>query len=207
MSESLPETGTPERSCVGCRQADAAERLVRFVVRDGQLFVDASRRLPGRGAWAHARWDCIERGVKRGGFGHALHAPVHDDAARVFGAALEICRGEALQRLGLLRRSGALKFGREQACLAARERQATALWLARDAAARTARAVRETANQCGVPLHVVAGVDELARALGTATVAVVALPETNAGRQLSTAVAIWAQLADEAAVYNPLGAA
>ena len=207
MSESLPETGGSERSCVGCRETDAADRLVRFVVRDGQLFVDASRRLTGRGAWAHARWGCIERGVKRGGFAHALHAPVRDDAARVFGAALEICRGEALQRLGLLRRSGVLRFGREQACLAARERQAAALWLARDTAERTARAVREAAAQCGVPVHTVAATAELAQALGAATVAVVALPVTAAGRRLSTAVAIWAQLADEAAVYNPLGAA
>ena len=206
MSERSDSSVEPERTCAGCRQRDAAERLVRFVVRDGRLYVDASRRFGGRGAWAHARRGCIERGVKRGGFAHALQAPVRDEPRRVLDEALAVCRNEALQRLGLLRRSGALRFGREQACLALRERSVAALWLAQDAAARTARAVREAAGEVGVPVHTVAAVADLAHALGAATVAVVALPDTEAGRKLSSAVSVWAQLADEAAVYIPSGA-
>lgn len=206
MRRHLHSTESPERSCAGCRQRDAAERLLRFVVRDGQLFVDASRRLGGRGAWAHPRWGCLERAIRRGGFAHALQVPVRDDARRVLAATLAVCRSEALQRLGLLRRSGALRFGREQACLAVRERQVAALWLACDAAPRTARAVHEAADRGGVPVYTVAGVAELARALGAAPVAVVALPASEAGRRLSADVSSWAQLAEEAAVYIPSGA-
>ncbi|WP_051196683.1 YlxR family protein [Jonesia quinghaiensis] len=58
----------PERTCIGCRQRDAQDHLLRLVLRQRttthrlmqrSLVPDASRRLPGRGAWIHPEIDCV----------------------------------------------------------------------------------------------------------------------------------------------------
>ena len=62
----------PVRTCLGCRQRDTRSSLVRLVVRNGDVVVDAGASLPGRGAWVHPRIDCIESSLKRRAFGRAL---------------------------------------------------------------------------------------------------------------------------------------
>jgi len=51
------------RTCIGCRQRDAAADMVRLSVTDGRVGVaDASRS--GRGASLHARPACMENGLR-----------------------------------------------------------------------------------------------------------------------------------------------
>ncbi|MGB0678248.1 MAG: DUF448 domain-containing protein [Polyangiales bacterium] len=65
-----------ERRCVGCRNADARDALLRFVAGpDGRVHVDLRRRLPGRGASVHARAACLRAAVKSGGLARALRVP------------------------------------------------------------------------------------------------------------------------------------
>ncbi|HEY3497914.1 MAG TPA: DUF448 domain-containing protein [Polyangiaceae bacterium] len=55
------------RTCVGCHAADAPEALVRLVLApDGGLVADPRGGSIGRGAWVHARSECLMRGVPRG---------------------------------------------------------------------------------------------------------------------------------------------
>jgi predicted RNA-binding protein YlxR (DUF448 family)/ribosomal protein L30E len=55
------------RTCVGCRTAEPAGGLVRLVLDpDGDLLVDPKGGSFGRGAWLHARPDCVKKGVPSG---------------------------------------------------------------------------------------------------------------------------------------------
>ena len=51
------------RTCIGCRQRDAAADLVRLSVSDGRVAV-AGGPPSGRGASIHARPACLETGLR-----------------------------------------------------------------------------------------------------------------------------------------------
>jgi uncharacterized protein len=55
------------RTCVGCREVDAPERLVRLVLGpEGQLVPDLAGRAFGRGAWVHPSPVCLAKAAPRG---------------------------------------------------------------------------------------------------------------------------------------------
>ncbi|HXD60726.1 MAG TPA: YlxR family protein [Lacisediminihabitans sp.] len=62
----------PVRTCLGCRKRDARSSLLRVVARNGEVIVDRSASLPGRGAWVHPTLSCIETSIARKAFGRAL---------------------------------------------------------------------------------------------------------------------------------------
>ena len=45
---------------------------MRVVACDGEVVVDHSAILPGRGAWVHATRECIDTAIQRRAFGRAL---------------------------------------------------------------------------------------------------------------------------------------
>lgn len=63
---------SPTRTCAACRQRKPANELVRFVDGFGQLCVDLSRRMPGRGVHLCPKPSCLRRAVKRSVFGRSL---------------------------------------------------------------------------------------------------------------------------------------
>lgn len=67
---------TMTRTCVGCRTAEPAGGLVRLVLDpEGDLLVDPKGGSFGRGAWLHARPECVRKGVP-GGIARTLRASV-----------------------------------------------------------------------------------------------------------------------------------
>ncbi|HWD54122.1 MAG TPA: YlxR family protein [Acidimicrobiales bacterium] len=71
---------TPTRTCVGCRRARPADRLVRIVLRPGGA-LEVDHRAAGRGAWLCAESvDCLDRAVRPQRFQRAFRAPVDPDA-------------------------------------------------------------------------------------------------------------------------------
>jgi len=67
----------PVRTCVACREEAGKRQLVRLVRRsDGGVVVDATGRLPGRGAYLHPDPACIEIARKRRSVDRALGAAV-----------------------------------------------------------------------------------------------------------------------------------
>ena len=51
------------RTCIGCRQRDAAAEMVRLWLVDDQLVVAGATRT-GRGASLHPRPSCLETGLR-----------------------------------------------------------------------------------------------------------------------------------------------
>ncbi len=74
----------PIRTCIGCRESHAKWEMIRIVRTPEGVFVDPSRRKPGRGAYLHANRACWERAFKRKAFARALRtALTPDDLARL----------------------------------------------------------------------------------------------------------------------------
>ncbi|OLT47453.1 hypothetical protein BJF87_04220 [Gordonia sp. CNJ-863] len=65
--------------CVGCRQRAQAAELVRVVAQQREdatvLVADPAKTVPGRGAWLHARAECISVATRRRAFAAALRTP------------------------------------------------------------------------------------------------------------------------------------
>lgn len=55
----------PQRTCVACREVQAKGALVRLVSTADGVVPDPKGKLPGRGAYLHARRDCWERGLRQ----------------------------------------------------------------------------------------------------------------------------------------------
>ncbi|WP_349904144.1 YlxR family protein [Parafrigoribacterium humi] len=62
----------PVRTCLGCRKRDVRSSLLRVVARNGEVVVDRSATLSGRGAWVHPTLPCIETSIARKAFARAL---------------------------------------------------------------------------------------------------------------------------------------
>jgi hypothetical protein len=67
----------PVRTCVGCRRRAAWSELVRLRLEGNQvIFVD--EKTSGRGAWLHAREECLDLALRRHALGRALRRPQAD---------------------------------------------------------------------------------------------------------------------------------
>ncbi len=63
----------PIRTCVACRSTDAKRALIRLVrVAEGQVVVDASGKLNGRGAYLCPQRTCWQKALKTGALARAL---------------------------------------------------------------------------------------------------------------------------------------
>ena len=67
----------PLRTCVGCREVLAKRSLIRIVRRPGEVCVDPTGKLAGRGAYLHDQQDCWQRALK-GSLAHALKTELTD---------------------------------------------------------------------------------------------------------------------------------
>lgn len=69
----------PERTCVACGRTRPKRELVRIVrTPTGEIKVDLSGKVSGRGAYVCPEPPCAERGVKDGRLRYALDLPMPD---------------------------------------------------------------------------------------------------------------------------------
>jgi len=67
----------PERTCVACGRVRPKRELVRVVrTPTGEIKVDLTGKVSGRGAYVCPEPPCAERGVKVGRLQYALETPV-----------------------------------------------------------------------------------------------------------------------------------
>ena len=65
----------PERRCVGCRQPDSKDNLLRVVAEDNHAVSDESATRPGRGAYVHHNPTCVEKSLRTSAWSRALKKP------------------------------------------------------------------------------------------------------------------------------------
>jgi predicted RNA-binding protein YlxR (DUF448 family) len=72
----------PQRQCVACRQMRPKRELVRVVrTPAGEVRVDPTGKVAGRGAYVCPAADCADVALRAGRLEHALETPIPDQAA------------------------------------------------------------------------------------------------------------------------------
>ena len=70
----------PLRSCVVCGEKTDKRDLIRIVrTKTGQVEVDATSRVPGRGAYLCHRQACWDSALKKNRLDHKLRGPISPD--------------------------------------------------------------------------------------------------------------------------------
>lgn len=55
----------PQRTCIGCNTKKDKQDLIRIVLnKDGNIFIDKTGKLPGRGTYICNNIDCLEKLIK-----------------------------------------------------------------------------------------------------------------------------------------------
>ena len=70
----------PIRMCSGCRQAKPKRELIRVVrTPDGNIIVDKTGKVSGRGAYLCKNEECFKKSVKSKALSRALEVNISDD--------------------------------------------------------------------------------------------------------------------------------
>ena len=85
-----PAKKIPMRQCLGCREHKPKRELVRIVrTPEGQVSLDRSGRMNGRGAYLCHNPDCLRRAVKAKALERAFGTTVPDDVLERLASELE----------------------------------------------------------------------------------------------------------------------
>jgi uncharacterized protein len=180
----------PLRRCVGCGTGDvASSELIRLVLGpDAEILVDLASRTHGRGAWVHARVECLEKAAPRGlakSFRASVTTRPAELATRLNEAAVRRLRGLLVSA----NRAGCLIAGTDAVGRALDDNSVRCVIVAEDAraAAQAARVV-----QAGAAGKVVAWgtKEELGDVLGRGPTGVVALTDRGFSEAVTRAVSI-----------------
>ena len=140
----------PTRCCIACRRKASPGELLRLVAGvDGEVLLDSSGGLPGRGAWLHPQRDCLRKVLKRPAtLSRALRMAVRLDGFedRLHRASLQRV-GAALGRAS---RSGCVVSGRVAILRDLQRGELEALMAAHDAAPRSIESL--TMAVAGLPV-------------------------------------------------------
>lgn len=69
----------PLRQCVGCGEMKAKKELIRVIKNDEGVFLDASGRKNGRGAYICANTECLKKARKSKGLERSLKVTIPDE--------------------------------------------------------------------------------------------------------------------------------
>ncbi|NLB91474.1 MAG: YlxR family protein [Clostridiales bacterium] len=80
----------PMRMCVGCREMKPKKELLRVVkTPEGEILLDFSGKVSGRGAYVCPNKECLERAVKQKQLDRALEVVLDDEVIKDLEKALE----------------------------------------------------------------------------------------------------------------------
>ncbi len=78
------------RRCVGCGEMKDRKELIRVVkTPDGEVLIDDTQKMNGRGAYVCRSLTCLETAIKRRGLERTLKCGIDKDACRVIREKIE----------------------------------------------------------------------------------------------------------------------
>ena len=76
----MAERAKQQRTCLACRQMKDKRELTRVVrTPDGEIKLDDTGRMPGRGAYLCKEPECLKRVLKSRALERALKQPISED--------------------------------------------------------------------------------------------------------------------------------
>jgi predicted RNA-binding protein YlxR (DUF448 family)/ribosomal protein L30E len=186
------------RSCVGCREKDAREALLRFVADgDPPVFApDIRRRALGRGVSVHPRYRCVAAAVRTGAFRRGLHVESSATARELSQSAAAQYERRAEGLLLAARRSRHIALGTEAVRDAIASRSVQLLLVASDAEG-SREELLEAAARLGRDCLVWRNKQELGRLYGRALLSIVAILDAGIASELRHVVRCAAELVAE----------
>ena len=79
----------PERMCIACRSMKPKSELLRLVNDGGNVVLDISQKLEGRGAYICRNRDCINAAKKRRALSRHFKTAVSDEVYDTVGAVID----------------------------------------------------------------------------------------------------------------------
>ncbi len=79
----------PERTCVGCREVNSKQEMVRIVRTDQGVSIDPTGRQPGRGAYLHRLKSCWQSALARGLLARALKTELDSESVKQLAEYME----------------------------------------------------------------------------------------------------------------------
>jgi len=81
----------PQRSCVACGRVRPKRELIRIVrTPSGEVKIDLTGKVSGRGAYVDPDPGCAERAVREGRLQHALEVPIPVEIIDVVRQAIDL---------------------------------------------------------------------------------------------------------------------
>jgi hypothetical protein len=207
----------PERKCILSGEHGGRNALIRLVLGPGgEVLPDVRAKAPGRGAWIGVgKAELVEaqaKGKLRGALARAFKTndlTLPDNLAATIEQALE---RQALDRLGLEAKSGALLTGSEKINEAARAGAVALLLHAADAADdgvgkldQALRVGREAVGSGLKGLVIPASRTILGQALGRENVVHIAIVDERAAKRVSGALSRWMEFTGPSGRTDPCG--
>ncbi len=185
----MPEGGhKAQRTCLGCREVVQQQSLVRYVMApDGEVLVDYSTKLPGRGAYTHLDRQCMEKAVRGKQFERSFRGSNRRPEAPALVASLERqIRERVLNLLGMARKSGQVISG-SSLVLDTMDRQPgpAMVLLATDISPSIGNKVMAKATRVGIPWYRLFDKDHFGQILGKGERSVVAVKAGSLGKAIS----------------------
>jgi predicted RNA-binding protein YlxR (DUF448 family) len=193
------------RSCVGCRQTDARDALLRLVALPGPdgvtkvIMPDVRRRASGRGVSVHPRYRCLAGAVESGAFKRAFRAPIEASARDLANTAREQYARRAEGLVVAARRARLLVVGTEavRQALEGEGRKVRLLVIASDAEG-SREELERAAHRLGRACLVWNTKSGLGRLFSRATLSILAVLDNGIADELSSVVRSSAELAEDA---------
>lgn len=70
----------PQRSCVGCKEKKEKRELIRIVHnKAGEIHVDKTGKMQGRGAYLCDKKECLEKAIKSKALERALETSISEE--------------------------------------------------------------------------------------------------------------------------------
>ena len=92
----MKERKLPRRTCVGCREEKDKKDLIRIVhTLEGDVRLDPTGRLAGRGAYLCRKAECLQRAIKQKQIERAFGCPVSEETKQALAAGIGEGSGDA----------------------------------------------------------------------------------------------------------------
>ena len=84
----------PQRQCMGCRERKAKRDMIRVVrCTDGQVRLDFSGKLNGRGAYICPKDECLKKAQKTRSLERSLEVPIPEEVYDRLEREIEVAHG------------------------------------------------------------------------------------------------------------------
>lgn len=187
------------RLCIACRNIDQSVGLLRFVRSEsGDICFDVGDKLSGRAAYVCANGECLQKAIFKKAFNRAFKNVCNVDFGPMFSATKDVLLKRILENLGLSYRIGQCIAGRTLVLKEGVTRRYSALILAEDLSAHTAKDWNSGVDSNGRTEVLLKGPSKLliGNALGRPETGVVALLKGRISERIINDLMRWRSLSD-----------